>query len=694
MSYRPPHALSVLFALTLALIAQQARADQLSVHFETYGEDEPAEVCIATAFAGFRATSVDWAPPTQKAGECGSLTPTEADATEALKPPVPPKLFCQKSGDGKGGRAVLAVSHALVGAFLFERGAVTLQINPDKASTAGGVPTQHAPAQIALMAGQYHEQSALPLRLTDGTQVVTIPLVPMCVQRTIEVPEVTCEDTKDTKTTIGDAHAAIPAGRNVSIVVPNAKTTGGTLSLHRCKHDFAAEWSGPVPPKRLEFETRQWTFRWHPNCLSPVNQCPQVVLPGASVSCDTPPQPKEGQCTYSCSGAARFPVQVQLSFADPDATFSRVWNETLSTPGELLLGYISQDQRRVALKWNWQEALELDPVECKKSKTAEAKAACLHGYDARHGVGCSAPGSRVASSSWLAERNHCVEAHNRTLRESRAQRTAGDLIDHTELRTPEGTVHNVHYAATQIRIPELDCNDFVSYRYVGERQYEEQVVQVDQNGQVELDDPGRFRSDNWSLASAVGGGARYTRGAGPLVFGPQAEADLILVWRKPRDWIEAMDAELRVAAILGTQPYCSRSKSDADGGSCSAGDWERIPYWRFPITIGLNWQLPMTAKTRTIPLTIGLAFGPAFTEYLLSSDGPKVQRPVLWTTRGHVGYRLSHHVSLEAYTRFMFGEQPVATVFDDAGVARHGPIEGTSTLSIFYGAIGRLDDIF
>jgi hypothetical protein len=536
------------------------------------------------------------------------------------------------------------------------------------------------------------------------------------VKRTLTLPDIICSANQapssskaaDQDTWLGDGFIedqaagvvrsvekgwlVLPPAREQTLQVSNAGNTK-KVSVKRCHHTFTAQWSGNVPPQRLELESAKFEFRWRPNCLSPRDTCPTAVLPGANVSCGPPERPAGGECSYQCTGSTRFPVQVQFRFPDDNGTRSRIWNESLDIPGQLLLGYVPESQRSVLLNWNWPSAVE--PEDCAAKADDPERLACVKDYDAEQSHQCLAEYKDVApAKAALNKRRQCVQKYNLNHRKDRVSGVAGDRIYYTELKTPEGTVHRVHYAANQLRIPELDCQDFISYRYVGTRSFEERVAEVDSDGGVRLDDPNEMRTDKFALGAALGGGARFLPGAGPVALGPQAEVNVIAVLRHLRPSVEALDLEFRAAATFGTQPYCSRLIDSPGGGRCATTDWERLPYWRFPLVFGANWQIPRALEKDSPPLTFGLHTGVALTSYFFSRDASKLERPALWSSRLSFGYRASPGVSFESYVWVLVGEQPIETVFDDAGVRRQGAISGVWRTSFIPGALIRIDDVF
>jgi len=118
-------------------------------------------------------------------------------------------------------------------------------------------------------------------------------------------------------------------------------------------------------------------------------------------------------CRYEVIGNPAFPARVRLSFFGKDSVTTS-WLDTLSSPGVRLLGYVPEEQRRVALRWAWDGGPEYLPKR----------------------------------SEWQ-----------------------GEQISGADIRTPEGTVHRVPVGSKQVRIPELTCKDNVTYQYVGSRYF-------------------------------------------------------------------------------------------------------------------------------------------------------------------------------------------------------------------------------
>ncbi len=624
-------------------VARPASADDLlTIRFDLHGEEPPAQLCILADFAPGKLAKTLTEIRRELPVEPVAASPKHAcRATSGLDavPDAGLRYWCLENPAGKGeGVAYLRVDGAIVISSELSRNVARFGLRPRPKD-------EQSPARIELLGGDYYDQSPVAFRLSDGTQLTEISLIPRCAKRRITVPEYECAEgeAKGRARTIDGAVLSGSAGNSLDVIVYNGKGTGGKITLNDCGHTFAASFTGPAPPKQIELEAKGFWFQWTRNCLAR-RTCPRrPVLIGQSASCELLEEGRpvgEGErpklkgtmrdqqtCDYSCTGDTRFPATVQMSFSQ--ASVTRSWTENLGVPGQKLSGYIPEEQRRIALAWRWSES-----------------------------------------------------------RSKRVDRTA-DEIRYVELRTPEGRLHRIHHDTAQVRIPELDCGDYVSYRYVGTRAFDEELVPVGEGGAVLLKDPKESRIDNFRLGAVLGGGVRHTTGTTDVNWGPQGDVEVVAVIRHLRDLFEwssvALDFEVRVGAVLSDHPYCSRFTGDAKGKACQRSDWERMPYWRFPMTGGLNLHLPAR-------FTVGWGLGAAPTTYHFAKDATKVSRPILGVMRTHLGYKLGAAVAFELYWHHYWGEEVWETVFDHAGVRSVGHPNGASTAQTI-GIALRLDDL-
>ena len=460
-------------------------------------------------------------------------------------------------------------------------------------------------------------------------------LRPRCFQRDVTIPAFTGQCGEPVWS---GARSTSRSGDTYTLRIQNPLQGAGiTANVCQGQHSFKAVWTGDKLPAEIHLDPVRFAFRWRTNCLSG-NVCPNV---GGDVVCATPRAPDGGVCQYTCSQVTRFPATVRFSFDPPpgaEASLQKSWTDTLTEPGQELESYIPADDRRVQITWHW------------------------------------SAGSRVDRS-----------------------KRAADTIDYVQLRTPGGQLHDVNPTATQIRTPELDCGDSLSYRYVGNRLFQEVPAPVETDnygvGKIVLDDPSGSRTDKVGIAMALGAGGRVTGGGGGGQWGPYGEAQIILVFRQLRDWLPSnglgVDFDLRGGAIFLGQPYCSNVvTTSVASATCSArsGTWERVPFWLVPFTFGPNFLFRSN-------VTAGVGVGATFETFHLSADAPKVARPVLFTGVAHLGYRLTRAITAEAQVRILTGEDIRERVFDEAGVLSDTQASGSGVLAAFGGVI-RVDDLF
>ena len=651
-------ALVAWIVIVLASPAALAAANdtQLTFDFDTLGEAPPSEICVVADYmSGPEHTNMSAAASliekVQK--DTVSIRPKVStacganDTTNACAPSIDP-LDAEASRDPKNTFWACAPGTGKGGVAVLFVGAVVVT---DLALTdsVARVTLRQSPKTIGglvhvrLLGGDYRAATPFSFPIAAGEQLVRMTLRPLCFVRDVTVPDVrgSCADLRWT-----GAECLGRSGAAYTLRIAENDGASSSLRASLCidKQVFEAHWAGDRLPETIRLDSSAFTFDWRLNCLSG-DACPNVE---GDVHCDR--GVKNGDvCRYTCGGDTKFPATVRFSLGEPvgeKESLERWWLDTLTAPGQELESYIPTDQRRVRLSWKWTDAD----------------------------------------------------------RENRSGRAA-DRIDHVEVRTPGGQIHDIVPTATQVRIPELDCNDSLSYRYVGDRLFKEwpAPVSADANGvaQVTFDDPSTKRIDNVGIAFALGAGGRYIGGGGPASWGPYGEAQIVLVFRQLRDLFPTdavgVDLDLRGGAIFLGQPYCSNlatgstpvgacSIATGTSGSTSGTSWERVPFWMIPFTLGPNLLFPSN-------FTAGFGLGVTLTTFHVSSDAPKVGRAVLATAVGHVGYRLTRAVTAEAQGRLLMGEDVRERDFDESGVLSERPANGSGP-AVLLGGVIRVDDLF
>lgn len=615
------HAL-VISWLALGIEARCA-ADVLTIRFETFGEPPPAKLCVISEFgSGTPLATAEL--ETRLDATLAGLGRSADPMCKVDFPGLPAALAEERlhqDGAGESYRMLCNTSDASGGVLVLWISASSVTSVTLLQSTARielhRPNRSKGPALVRTIGGNYVMQASIPTRIDMDTEAMSLPLVPKCVRRTVAIPTHECRQDEERRYVLEGATGEDPGNQpTMSVMVHN--DARGRLAIERCGHEFSASWGTPVPPADLKLEVTRFWFEWKTNCLTPASECPdRPQLAGAGVQCDHVTRAQCSEvCRYECSGSAQFPARVE--FSKQHASVTQSWTEPLTFPGLLLTGYMPPDQRRLAIVWGWKGD-----------------------------------------------------------REARARKT-GDRIDFIELRSPEGTLYRIRHDTRQVRMPELDCDDYVSYRYVGTRSFREELTRTS-GGSATLRDPSELRTDQiLGVAVGLGGGIRRIGDVGPAI-GPQAELQLLLSLRQLRE-LAYFDLEARFGAILTDQPYCSHFL----GEECS---WKKVTYWRLPVTFGPNFY---PRDPYTLGFGVGYAWGTNawFSEARMASQAHQV------ALRLHAGYRINRIVTLEFFWRIFLREQVLETVFDRAGVVAHGVHHSASLWSSFFGFLLRSDDLF
>ena len=651
------HLLAVALLSVVALLAPAAlatpRVSVVTIDFDTLGEEAPSQLCVAADFmteptANWQSLEVLKKALQPAAAPAPTWGSSVAGPADMCLPDVEPAGVRAEQfqkcvpGTGKGGVAVVYVGNAeVIGAPTLTESVARLLLGQSPTGTRSLV-------DVRLLGGDYWPDAPPSFPITDNAQLVRMTLRPHCFRRDVTLPAFTgCgEPLKSAGESAAQSLAPVWSGASPTSSSGDTYTLriqnpvqGAYITANVCQgqHAFKAAWVGDKLPTEIHLDTVRFTFRWRTNCLSG-DVCPNV---GGDVVCATPGAPHGGVCQYTCSQVTRFPATVRFSFDPPpgaEASLEKSWTDTLTEPGQELESYIPADDRRVQITWQWNS------------------------------------GSRDDCS-----------------------KRAADTLDYVQLRSPGGQLHNVSTTATQIRTPELDCGDSLSYRYVGNRLFQEVSAPVETDsygvGKIVLKDPSESRTDKVGIAMALGAGGRLTGAGGGAQWGPYGEAQIILVFRQLRDWLPSnvvgIDFDLRGGAVFLAQPYCSNVVTTSiASATCSAGSgtWERVPFWLVPFTFGPNFLFRWN-------VTAGVGVGATFETFHLSGDAPKVVRPVLFTGVAHVGYRLTRAITAEAQVRLLTGEDIRERIFDEAGVLSDTQASGSGVLAAFGGVI-RVDDLF
>jgi hypothetical protein len=666
-------ALRALATVFVVCSAAPCYAEVLTVRFETYGESAPSVLCVvSTPAVGATQTGENYVkgdeidrylehelsrfPP---ATECGTKT-DPLDVTKRYR------VQCEGARAKTNRGVVLLLNNSSVSSVGLSQNVGRIEFVRARNS--------HGTIDVKVLGGSYQPQSDVPTALTGDSESVDFSLIPLCVSRVVAIPEHRCNGLEaEAYKHSSNVRTDGPIGtRHVSIVIDNQVQPHGSFWLSHCGTRFSADWGSVVPPREIRLEVTDFAFRWQTSCLAPERACPgPPKISGVGVSCER--KPHIGfECEYVCSGATRFPTSAE--FAIQEGSVTQLWTESLLFPGQILAGYVPPDQRRLKLSWSW------DAAECDAAQTRVEE--CLGVCDRLVAL-LENPDKRCAKQQSLLEA--CLQRS----RQARADRP-GDKIDYVELRSPEGHLYRVRHDTHQVRMPELDCDDYITYRYIGTRVFDEKLVPTQASVSV-LPDPSESRRDRFGVGAGLGGGEQHISGAG---WGAQGEIQAILVFRHLRDLAGALiwqrlDIEARIAGVVAGQSYCSHFSQKAEAkcaGKGSGADWDQIVYWRIPVTVGPTYYLGDDFR-------IGFGFGPALTTFSWAQDSGKAYRPVLFAAHMHLGILLSRAIGVEAYMRLFSGERVRQTVFDPFGVAGQGVYSNASSASVFFGLLLRVDNL-
>ena len=384
------------------------------------------------------------------------------------------------------------------------------------------------PYSMSVVGGHYVSSGSADVQpVVDGA--VTLALESRCLRRILTLPLAAIPEQGQYTISLASSddplsreNALDPSCREFSgplgghpwldVILPNAQiarlkpteqlvfnvtltATGGNLG-------FRSSWSGAPPDSFTQLRYSRTSFTWQKHCLVTIadkSGCPTVTVPEVDGTCEKSYDIAAKRCRYECSSATTtFSLPVGLRFTtDHDGA----WVESLTGPWKNLSGYIPLEQHALVL-------------------------------------------------SYAAWENQVTELANR----------AWQKIRYIEIRGPGGATYRIHVAgeAVALRVPGLGCADHVSYRYVGDRPYREEVVAVE-GGTILLKVPEELADDSVDFGLTLGGGA-YTSALLSDVL-PYATVQALLIWhalptQKPgwpaafRPWLE-----LRAGYVFSNQYY-------------------------------------------------------------------------------------------------------------------------------------------
>lgn len=412
----------VLLTLLAATSAARARSREVVVAFDVASDVVPQRVCIHVEKLGGeieqeyrRRTRPDAVAPSglhQLTFESGapSCNVQSGACDQCEAPPARFYGICQSLADPGAGHPRelhLKLEHAGIERFVFEGKTARLKIDQSESTTFT--------PRVEILGGRYH---AGEVASVGDSAVLTLPLVPRCVERRLRfpaAPESNCAAAK--LTTNGVAAGAVDVGVPALLHV-NENGRNNTVSLERCGTTYVGAFDYPAVDG-VELAPSSFPLSWSKSCFvpkaGPARKCPSVTLSRYGHTCKPKPECESG-CCYQCnpSRPVEFPTPVQLEVDVPlpqraDETTAAafdavVWQEDARFPGDTLTGYVASEERRVFLHW---------------------------GDD---------------QGDWAAK---------------------GDEIDSLELTGPDGRTQHVGIDTTSVAVPGVQCGDRFTYRYQG-----------------------------------------------------------------------------------------------------------------------------------------------------------------------------------------------------------------------------------
>jgi hypothetical protein len=579
---------------------------------------------------------------------------------------------------------------------------------------------------IDIDSGSYHSQEAVAFPLDGRNQWTKMTLRPLCAQRRVVVPQYECvtvdqegsrsveigfESSEQTEYLGASRCRQTGSSLEYQCAIPISKTGATSVTASACKKTvtFKARLDPPLPPDPIELLPAKFMLSWVPNCLSSQESCPVVSAASGGLNCPAEPDRPdwlkgalhdsgEKRCTYRCTSDRGAHLPTTLRLHPKNESVNQYWDEVLTFPGQILRGFIPAEQRRISLNWNWPETDRRigdlpdqevkgrkpgDCAECRSKVENEASKDCPAQRELRLNLKLSSYGRDACLKKFEACGRCPAE-----LRNNLAKRT-GSEIDYLEIRTPEGRIHNVGVDATQIRVPELECSDQVALTYKGRLSYRQEHKPYEANAEgVEVPSPDASRKQKVLFSAAIGGGVQWLPYHEQGGFAPAGEVDGIVVLTPIGYSVWGIwKLDVRSGLLLAGRPYCYQLGGEGTPCQDSHG---LFPYWRVVVEDGLTVYWPSGLRFEA-----SAGFGHSF--YFYERDSNKFQHGTwsgfLATGRMAFGYELVRGVTVSIQGRASYPEPIYGTTFGDAGVVRHGPIDGNRWSLNPLGIMLRFDDI-
>ncbi len=241
---------------------------------------------------------------------------------------------------------------------------------------------------------------------------------------------------------------------------------------------FEVRWLEDIPPKLMNARAKEISFEWRRHCLFPkpyrhfssssdtFPECPIARMVDVGIHCGEGIL-RAGRCHYRCSSLTTEKIDRALDLPQKirfqRGTSDDIWEIPLNSAGQVLEGYVPPSKRSVTIDLSaWNMAWRVSPS----------------------------------------------PLHQEHVRFNEIPR---DRISHIEIRGTDGKQRKLKIDTSSrtptIKMPGLQCGDFLSYKIHGDREFEERVVRV-RNGRLQIDHP----SESARLVgykASLGGGMRW-----------------------------------------------------------------------------------------------------------------------------------------------------------------------------------------
>lgn len=519
---------------------------------------------------------------------------------------------------------------------------------------------------IHAVGGDFLPAAVASHREPDGSDRAILPLRPRCASSHVVIPRYECPPGLPKHPTLtlrnqgSDSTVSFQQLPDVvDIPLPwTESANGGSLELSDCVEPgsnkprvvMQADWRDQ-PPAKVDLKPKQFPVRWRRDPLA-LARCPsKLTLPevplvcgihsrGASPDASRSPLKGDDTCDYQCQSPIPVELPRRALFEEPSCATppcpapDNHWEVTVLRPGDTVEGYIRNEERTIHL----------------------------------------------ARDEWPAGR------------ESRI----GDGIRSIWIATPDGKVQTVAVATTRLVVPGVSIGDSVTYRYLGDRPFDEGRATVEAGGAVELADPDTLHARGVQPGLAFWGGWRHIGGAKDAAeWNPVGGVELVLAvprWRRYLlcgSWY--IEPEIHVGATVTTQSY--ESSFQATPSDPSRSETHNVLILVVPIEFTL--RAPVIVDQVQFDLGGGIAWYRPFFAEDTSRLAPNI---ALSVPRMSLLWRLSHSASLGIDGRMLTGLDPlglhsrrVVETFDLGGLKRR---EEPDAKVLMFGLVARLDDVF